>query len=70
MEPLTIQKTKRGEDKYWELSKCLRVPQCPIDEEGTKRNLEFLIEIRHEISERRKNTQTGNDVRARQLARF
>ena len=49
---IDIQKTKRGEDKYWELSKCLRVPQCPIDEEGTKRNLEFLIEIRHEIEHR------------------
>ena len=47
-----ISKTRQGEDRYWELSKCLRVAQCPIDEEGTKRNLEFLIEIRHEIEHR------------------
>ena len=47
-----IFKTRQGEDRYWELSKCLRAPQCPIDEEGTKRNLEFLIEIRHEIEHR------------------
>ena len=47
-----IRKTRQGEDKYWELSKCLTVPDCPIDDEGTKRNLEFLIDIRHEIEHR------------------
>ena len=47
-----VQKTKKGEDRYWELAKCLRVRQCPIDKGGTKRNLEFLIEIRHEIEHR------------------
>ena len=45
------QKTKKGEDKYWELSKCLNARNCPIDD-GTKRNLNFLIDIRHEIEHR------------------
>jgi hypothetical protein len=26
----TIQKTKQGEDCFWELGKCLRHPRCPI----------------------------------------
>ena len=46
------QKTKKGEDIYWELSKCLKAPECPITDEGTKRNLNFLIDIRHEIEHR------------------
>ena len=47
-----ISRTKQGAEKYWDLSKCLRVPQCPVDDDGTKRNLEFLIDIRHEIEHR------------------
>ena len=47
-----IYKTKQGADKYWDLSKCLKAPQCPIDNDGAKRNLEFLIDIRHEIEHR------------------
>lgn len=47
----TIKKTKHGADRYWELGKCLRHPKCPI-KAGTIRNLEFLIELRHEIEHR------------------
>ncbi len=44
-------KTKQGADKHWELGYCLKHAQCPL-EDGTKRNLEFLIDIRHEIEHR------------------
>lgn len=44
-------KTKQGADKYWELGKCLRHAECPISD-GAKRNIEFLVEIRHEIEHR------------------
>ncbi len=44
-------KTKQGADKYWELGKCLRHARCPIPE-GAMKNLEFLLEIRHEIEHR------------------
>jgi hypothetical protein len=46
-----VKKTKYGEDRYWELEKCLRNQKCPI-EVGTIKNLEFLIELRHEIEHR------------------
>lgn len=45
---LQVVKTKHGAEKHWELSRCLAEPKCPLDE-GTKNNLKFLIEIRHEI---------------------
>ena len=41
-------KTRHGADKHWELGACLEDAKCPLDE-GTKNNLLFLIEIRHEI---------------------
>lgn len=41
-------KTKHGAEKHWELGQCLAEASCPLDE-GTKNNLGFLIEIRHEI---------------------
>lgn len=44
-------KTKQGADKYWELGKCLRHAKCPVAE-GAVKNLEFLLEIRHEIEHR------------------
>lgn len=46
-----IQKTKHGEDCYWELGKCLRHQQCPV-QAGAVKNLDFLIELRHEIEHR------------------
>lgn len=44
-------KTKQGADKFWELGKCLRHARCPVSK-GAKTNLEFLLEIRHEIEHR------------------
>jgi uncharacterized protein DUF3644 len=44
----TLSKTKHGADKYWELEKCLEHAASPIDKH-TKKNLLFLITIRHEI---------------------
>jgi len=46
-----IKKTKNGADCYWELGKCLRHAQCPLSA-GTIKNLEFLLELRHEIEHR------------------
>ncbi len=43
--------TPQGADKYWELGYCLKHNKCPIDD-GAVRNLEFLLEIRHEIEHR------------------
>lgn len=51
----TVQTTANGAEKYWELGQCLKAPQCPIDDEATKRNLLFLIDIRHEIEHRMTN---------------
>ena len=47
----TIRKTKQGEDCYWELGKCLKHARCPVPA-GTIKNLQFLLEIRHEIEHR------------------
>jgi hypothetical protein len=47
----TVQRTKRGEDKFWELGKCLRHERCPIPP-GSINNLGFLSELRHEIEHR------------------
>ncbi len=45
------EKTKQGADKYWELGKCLKHAKCPVPA-GAVKNLEFLLEIRHEIEHR------------------
>jgi hypothetical protein len=50
----TIQKTKHGEDCYWELGKCLRHARCPIPK-GAVTNLDFLLGLRHEIEHRSTN---------------
>jgi hypothetical protein len=50
----TIQKTKHGEDCYWELGKCLRHSRRPIPK-GAVNNLEFLLALRHEIEHRSTN---------------
>ena len=44
-------KTKEGADKYWDLSHCLKQGKRPA-QGGIAKNLEFLIEIRHEIEHR------------------
>lgn len=43
--------TKAGEEKYWDLGHCLKQARCPATN-GIAKNLEFLIEIRHEIEHR------------------
>lgn len=45
------QATKEGAEKFWERGHCLKQPRCPV-KGGAARNLEFLIEIRHEIEHR------------------
>lgn len=46
-----VQKTPDGEDKYLELGACLRHASSPVSE-GARKNLEFLVKIRHEIEHR------------------
>jgi hypothetical protein len=50
----TVQKTKHGADCYWELGKCLRHARCPVPK-GAIKNLDFLLELRHEIEHRSTN---------------
>lgn len=40
-----------GAEKYWELGQCISHGQCPLGE-GVVNNLNFLLEIRHEIEHR------------------
>lgn len=47
-------KTPNGADKFWELGQCLKESRCPV-EQGTKDNLTFLLELRHEIEHRSTN---------------
>ena len=46
-----VVKTPNGAEKYWELTHCLNQARCPL-EPGTKHNLKFLIDLRHEIEHR------------------
>lgn len=46
-----VKETPNGAEAYWELGRCLRDNKCPLDK-GAKDNLEFLIELRHEIEHR------------------
>lgn len=43
--------TPQGADRYWELSKCLKHSRCPV-KGGVRKNLDFLIDIRHEVEHR------------------
>ncbi len=40
--------------KYWELGQCVGAGACPLDR-GTINNLNFLLDIRHEIEHRSTN---------------
>ena len=51
---IEVVKTENGADRYWELGKCLRANECPVDK-AVKDNLEFLLELRHEIEHRSTN---------------
>jgi hypothetical protein len=46
-----VDTTQNGAEKYWELGRCLRDVKCPLVK-GTKDNLDFLLELRHEIEHR------------------
>ncbi|MBU3888580.1 DUF3644 domain-containing protein [Methylosinus sp. KRF6] len=50
-----VSKTPSGAEKYWELAQCLKHARCPPVEPGTKANLLFLLELRHEIEHRSTN---------------
>jgi hypothetical protein len=49
-----VKTLKSGAEIYWDLTKCLKQPRLPISA-GAKRNIEFLLEIRHEIEHRSTN---------------
>ncbi len=44
-----FERTEDGGFRYWDLRKCLSVRECPLDNE-TRRNLEFLLGLRDEIT--------------------
>ncbi|NOJ40564.1 DUF3644 domain-containing protein [Bradyrhizobium australiense] len=50
-----VEKTAAGQLKLWDLAKCLREQQCPLDD-ATKANLDFILNLRHEVEHR----STGN----------
>jgi hypothetical protein len=50
-----MERTAAGQPKLWDLAKCLSIAQCPLDN-ATKANLDFILNLRHEIEHR----STGN----------
>lgn len=44
----TFERTETGAFRYWDLSQCLKVSECPLDK-GTVNNLRFLIGLRNEV---------------------
>ncbi len=44
-----------GSNRYWDLTKCLSIESCPIDE-NTKNNLLFLVGLRNQIEHRKANS--------------
>jgi hypothetical protein len=46
-----VEKTANGAEKFWDLARCLRIDNNPLDR-GVKQNLEFLLDLRHEIEHR------------------
>jgi hypothetical protein len=49
-----IAKTANGAEKYWELSQCIKHERCPI-KRAARDNLNFLLDLRHEIEHRSTN---------------
>jgi hypothetical protein len=49
-----VEKTPSGAEKYWELGQCLAHGKCPL-KRGVINNLNFLLEIRHEVEHRSTN---------------
>jgi len=58
-----IEMTTGGAEKFWELGTCLRDNHCPLDK-GTRQNLEFLLDLRHEI-EHRSTTRIDDAISAK-----
>ncbi|HVB82940.1 MAG TPA: DUF3644 domain-containing protein [Candidatus Binataceae bacterium] len=58
-----VETTTGGAEKFWELGKFLRDTHCPLDK-GTRQNLEFLLELRHEI-EHRSTTRIDDAISAK-----
>ncbi len=50
-----VETTQDGLERYWELTKCLEAPECPLTD-VIKANLKFIIKIRNSIEHR----YTGN----------
>src|SRR5690606_23620555 len=46
-----VKTTKQGADLYWELGYCLRHAKSPVGIDAVQ-NLEFILELRHEIEHR------------------
>lgn len=44
-------KTPTGAERYWDLKQCLKHQRCPV-EVGARNNLNFLLDLRHEIEHR------------------
>lgn len=59
-----VDTTDSGAEKFWELGLSLKHAKCPLTK-GMKDNLEFLIELRHEIEHR--STNRLDDTIATQL---
>ena len=59
-------KTHHGVVRHWSLEQCLKVPQCPLDD-LVKKNLLFLIGIRHEI-EHQMTTRIDDHLRVVEFA--
>lgn len=47
----SVELTKDGLERYWELTTCLDAKQCPLDA-PVKENLRYLIEVRNSIAHR------------------
>ncbi len=49
-----VKRTPTGQEKYWDLARCLRSGQSPL-ESAERKNIELLLGIRHEIEHRKTN---------------
>jgi len=47
----SIDRTNEGLERYWDLSRCIEVAECPLSE-SVKENLRFIIGVRNSIAHR------------------
>ncbi len=59
----TYVRTPQGAYRYWDLTECLKAPDCPVDK-SVVTNLTFLIGLRHEI-EHQMTTRLDDQLSAR-----